>query len=167
MEERMTIIVNDLDPNFKYEVAATPGGENIKRCFACGVCTGGCPVREVDERYNPRRIIAMVLLGMRDEVLKSDFIWLCSTCHTCYERCPQDVRITDVMIALRNIAVRSGYIPPSFVKQAELIKTYGRLYEIDEFDNQKREKADLPPVKSRNEEVSKIFEIVKIPVAQG
>ena len=82
-----TIHVADLDPNFKYEVAREPGGENIRYCFACGTCTASCPVRAVDEKYNPRKIIRMVLLGMKEEVLKSDFIWLCSTCYTCHERC--------------------------------------------------------------------------------
>ena len=39
----------ELDPKFKYDVAAQPGGENIKRCFACGVCTGGCLVSEIKD----------------------------------------------------------------------------------------------------------------------
>ena len=66
----------ELDPNFKYEVAAEIGGAHITRCFACGTCTAGCPVREIDEKYNPRKIIHMVLLGMRERVLKSDFIFI-------------------------------------------------------------------------------------------
>jgi len=136
-----------LDPNFKYEVAAEIGGANITRCFACGTCTTGCPVREIDEKYNPRKIIHMVLLGLRERVLKSDFIWLCSTCYTCYDRCPQDVQLTTIMTALKNIATREGYIHPSFKEQARLITTFGRLYEIEDFDNKKREKLGLPPIK--------------------
>src|SRR5690606_2335400 len=53
------------DPNFKYDVAAQPGGEQIKVCFSCGTCTAGCPVTDVDERYSPRRIIRQILLGQR------------------------------------------------------------------------------------------------------
>ena len=110
-----------LDPGFKYEVAARPGGENIKACFACGVCTAGCPVAEIDPQYNPRRIIRMVLLGLRREVLSSDIIWLCTSCFTCYAHCPQDVKFTDVMKVLREMAVEEGYVHPSFPSRIEAL----------------------------------------------
>jgi heterodisulfide reductase subunit C len=148
----------DLDPNFKYEVAAEMGGQNINRCFACGTCTAGCPVREIDDKYNPRKIIRMVLLGMREKVLKSDFIWLCSTCYTCYDRCPQGVQLTAIMTALKNIAAREGYIHPSFKQQAKLLKDFGRLYEVEDFDNKKREKLGLPSVKKNFDDLTKILE---------
>lgn len=149
---------NDLDPNFKYEVAAEMGGQNISRCFACGTCTAGCPVREIDEKYNPRKIIRMIILGMKDRVLKSDFIWLCSTCYTCFDRCPQGVQLTAIMTALKNIAARVGYIHPSFKEQTRLISKLGRLYEVEDFDNKKREKLGLPSVKKTFEDVTKITE---------
>lgn len=161
-EKKACISVEDLDPHFKYEVAKMPGGENIKYCFTCGTCTAGCPVRQIDERYNPRRIIRMILLGMRDEVLKSDFIWLCSTCYTCQERCPQDVKITDLMNAVKNLAVKEGYIPPVMVEQLKLIKEHGKIYEIDEFDNKKREKAGLPRIPSKIEDVKKVYTVTHI-----
>jgi ferredoxin len=47
------VIDNKLDANFKYEIAAKPGGENIKKCFACGTCTAGCPVFHVDHESAP------------------------------------------------------------------------------------------------------------------
>ena len=149
----------DLDRNFKFEVAEKAGGEKLKACFACGTCTAGCPVREINDRYNPRRIIRMVLLGMKEEVLSSDFIWLCSTCYTCSERCPQGVNIPEIMNVLKNMAVEAGKVPPSAKAQADLIREHGRLYEIDEFDNKKREKANLPPVEPKCPAVAKIFEV--------
>ena len=149
-----------LDPNFKHEVAAEMGGSNISRCFACGTCTAGCPVREIDEKYNPRKIIHMVLLGMREQVLKSDFIWLCSTCYTCYDRCPQDVQLTSIMTALKNIAAREGYIHPSFKEQSRLVSTFGRLYEVEDFDNKKRGKLGLPPIQKTFEDLTKLMQDV-------
>ncbi|MCK4576715.1 glycine cleavage system protein GcvH [candidate division WOR-3 bacterium] len=148
-----------LDPRFKYEIAKQPGGENIKVCFGCGICTASCPVREIDETYNPRKIIRMALLGMRDVVLKSDFIWLCSTCYTCAERCPQGVRFTDVINAIKNIAVQEGYIHPALRMQAELLEKDDRLYEIGDFDNKKREKLGLPRVHSEKNVISEIFKV--------
>jgi len=119
--DEIRISTSELDPTFKYQVAEEPGGENIKVCFSCGICTAGCPVSEIDPKYNPRRIVRMVLLGMRDEVLSSDFIWLCTLCYTCYARCPQNVKFTDVMGALRNMAVREGYVDPSFLRRVDEI----------------------------------------------
>ena len=67
--EAKAIVVNELDSNFAEEIASQPGGENIKRCFACGTCAAGCPITEIDEEYNCRRIVRQILLGMRKEVL--------------------------------------------------------------------------------------------------
>ncbi|MEW6227444.1 MAG: 4Fe-4S dicluster domain-containing protein [Bacillota bacterium] len=156
-KERVNVTV--LDPKFKYEIAKEPGGENIKYCFQCGTCTSGCPVAELDSKYNPRRIIRMAILGMRERVLSSDFIWLCSTCYTCYERCPQDVRITEVMNALKNMAVKAGYLHPAFRAQAELIAGHGRLYEVDELTNEKRGDLGLVTLPSSCPEVAEIYGI--------
>jgi len=117
----MAVLVNKLDPEFKYEVAAQPGGENIKSCFACGVCTGGCPISERDENFDPRKIIRMVLLGMKKRVLSSDFIWYCLHCNTCSFHCPQDVRFADIMNVLQDMAVKEGYVHSSFPKQIRKI----------------------------------------------
>jgi heterodisulfide reductase subunit C len=145
------------DPNFKSLIASEPGGENIKKCFSCGTCTAGCPVREVTDRYNPRRIIRMAILGMKKEVLSSDFIWLCSSCYTCFERCPQNVKIPELMNAIKNIAVKEGYLPPSMKSQLDLLASFGRLLEITDFENEKRKESDLPLVQGRTEDVEKIL----------
>ena len=116
------IQLKELDAKFKYEIASHAGAENFKRCFSCGTCTASCPVAEVNEEYDPRKIIRMAILGMRKEVLSSDLLWMCSRCYTCYARCPQDVKFTDVMVVLREMAVAEGFVPPE------------RLAEIQELD---------------------------------
>jgi heterodisulfide reductase subunit C len=146
-----------LDSNFKFLIASEPGGENIKKCFSCGTCTAGCPVREVTDRYNPRKIIRMALFGMKKEVLSDQFIWLCSSCYTCFERCPQDVRIPELMNAIKNIAVREGYLPPAMKIQLDLLSSFGRLLEITDFENEKRKESNLPPVQGKTEDVKKIL----------
>jgi len=147
-----------LDPDFRHLIAKEPGGEHIKRCFSCGTCTAGCPVREVTDRYNPRKIIRMAILGMKKEVLSSQFIWLCSSCYTCFERCPQDVKIPELMNAIRNIAVREGYIPPAMKMQLDLLSAFGRLLEITDFENDKRKELNLPLIQGKTEEIRKILE---------
>ncbi len=139
----MAIVLNELDTKFKYDVAAEPGGGNIKLCFACGLCTASCPVSDIDPEYNPRRIIRMVLLGMRKEVLSSNLPWLCSQCYTCQAHCPQNVNFADVMKALRSMAVREGYVHPSFVEQ---------IKEIDAFSQELRNRMVRAIVDKRSKE---------------
>jgi heterodisulfide reductase subunit C len=146
------------DLDFAEKVAHEPGGEAIHSCYACGTCSAGCPVRRVNSRYNPRKIIRMILLGMKSDVLRSDFIWLCSSCYTCQERCPQGVRITELMTAVRNLAVKEGHAPSGVTLQAKLIGSQGRLYALDEFDDKKRKKAGLPSLPSTIEEVTLLLE---------
>jgi heterodisulfide reductase subunit C len=151
------IDVGRLEPGFRNEIVAEPGGKRFMRCFSCGTCVAGCPVAGMTEHYNPRRIVRMALLGMRQEVLTSEFVWLCSTCYTCYERCPQDVHIPELMNAIRNIAVREGYVPAAFRQQAELLREHGRLYEITEYENERRAEHDLPPIHTEAQDVHRIL----------
>ena len=77
---------------------------------------------------------------------KSDFVWLCSSCYACQERCPQGVAIADFMTLLKNVAAREGCAPPGIRAQRDIISKEGRVYPIDDFDNKKRQKAGLPPL---------------------
>jgi heterodisulfide reductase subunit C2 len=110
-----------LDPRFKDEVAARPGAENLKKCYACGTCTAGCPVFQVEYEYNPRKIIRMILLGMREEVLQSKTIWLCAQCYVCSANCPQGVDFSNIMLSLREMAVQASYAPADRLEQLEQI----------------------------------------------
>ena len=158
-EKHPVLRLADLDPAFRHEIAAEPGGELIRFCFQCGTCTASCPVRAVDDRFNPRRIIRMALLGMRNDVLNSSFVWLCSSCYACQERCPQGVKITGIMGALRNIAVRDRLVPAMFAGQVASLKAHGRVYEVGELENEKRAKLGLPQIKEMPEEVKRILEM--------
>ena len=112
------IILSEMDANFKNEIASMPGAEHFQRCFTCGTCTAACPVAEVHEDYDPRRIIRMCILGMKKEVLSSDLLWMCSRCYTCYALCPQGVKFSDVIDVLRDMAIKQGYIPKERYQEA-------------------------------------------------
>ncbi len=126
-EDSVRVVVEDLNPGFRDEVALLPGGANIKRCYACGTCSAGCPVTNVDDDYSPRRLIRQILLGMRDEVLGSPVIWFCEMCYRCYARCPQQVNFTDVMKVLRHLAVRDGYAPRDMLSDCDEVDRFAQL----------------------------------------
>ena len=117
------IAIEKLDPGFKDEVAKKPGGRNIRKCYACGTCTAGCPVFQVETEYNPRKLIRMILLGMRKEVLASKVIWLCARCYVCSANCPQEVDFSNIMMALRDMAVEEGYAPAEQQERIDRIST--------------------------------------------
>jgi heterodisulfide reductase subunit C len=117
MSEEHVINVSELDTKFADEVISYPGGEHLRKCFACGTCTAGCPVSEIDENYSPRRLIRQILFGMRKEVLTSPTIWYCLVCYRCFAHCPQNVNFPDLMRVLRYIAIREKYVAPDIVER--------------------------------------------------
>ena len=116
-----TITITKLDPNLKFEIAERPGAENIRKCYACGTCTAGCPVFHVEHKYNPRKIIRMILMGMREQVLSSKVIWLCLRCYTCTANCPHDVDFSNIMMTLREMAIEDGYATPDIPEKIDKI----------------------------------------------
>jgi heterodisulfide reductase subunit C len=133
----------DVTVSFKYEVANSVGGEGLLRCLKCGACSGGCPVGSVID-YRPRKVLGNVLLGLKDEVLSSDQIWLCAACFTCEERCVQQVDFTDVVTVLRNLASKEGNAAPGYIKMAEMVRENGRVSARTGQVDKMREKLGLP-----------------------
>jgi heterodisulfide reductase subunit C len=84
------------------------GLEKIRACINCGTCSGSCPSGR-RTAYRTRSVIRRALMG-DESVLEDIDIWLCSTCYYCYERCPRNIPVTDMIIKLRNIAVEEGHI---------------------------------------------------------
>jgi heterodisulfide reductase subunit C len=151
-----------VNPTFKYEVTARPGGETLRHCFQCGKCEATCPIERFKNEYRPAQVIRAVMLGLREFALESPTIWLCATCFSCSERCPQGVHFTDIMRVLRNMAVEKGKIHPFYQKIAEAIIQYGKVYDSAEFINEIRGDIGLPPVTSLDrEELTKILEEAK------
>jgi len=84
------------------------GLEKIRACINCGTCTGSCPSGR-RTAIRTRSLIRRALMG--DESVLSDIeLWFCTTCYYCYERCPRNIPVTDMIIKLRNIAVEEGFI---------------------------------------------------------
>jgi heterodisulfide reductase subunit C len=104
----------NIDSSFKFRIAEQEEGKGILNCFACGSCTARCPEMEVKEEWNPRLIIRKALLGLKEEVFRSEFIWICSAHYRCLEKCPQAVNVKGVMNRIRNrrlLDEAAGYEP--------------------------------------------------------
>lgn len=86
------------------------GGEVVKLCFQCGLCTTTCPWNIV-RKFIIRKMLRQAQFGLTD--FDDEEWWLCTTCNACVRRCPRGVGITDVMEAIRRIMVQSGIVPAS------------------------------------------------------
>ena len=144
-----------VSPAFSSVVKSCLGGETVTLCYQCGTCASSCPVAKITERFNPREVIRLSLLGERDEVISGDAIWLCCSCYNCQERCPQKVEIADVMYALRNIAFKEGYIPNIYSEFASVLLNDGRIVGISKFVEKKRPDLGLPPLQPTGVEALK------------
>lgn len=95
------------------EVRAIPGGEHLELCYSCGTCVSKCLIQQMDDpEFNPRRLLRMVMMGLRDEAFNSPTTWLCSKCDLCYSACPQEIHISSVIGAVKQLAIEAGYESP-------------------------------------------------------
>ena len=141
-------------------------GYDPNECMQCGMCTASC----LSGRWTAmrtRNIIARAALG--DATILSDpDIWLCTTCYMCYDRCPRDLKVTDVIIQLRNIASARGFIGDKHRKTVGILKKTGHAVPINDKIMAMRKELgleEIPPTIFRHEDELKklatLFQLVE------
>lgn len=101
-----TIRLNNPDLAF-IRAVEDESGQIVSHCYQCGNCTAGCPMSFTFD-YTVSRIMRLIQAGQKREVLSSRAIWLCATCETCTQRCPNNIDVAQVMDACRHMARREG-----------------------------------------------------------
>jgi len=140
---------SEIDLNFKFEVAKTREGKTVLGCIQCGVCSSSCPFSE-ELDVKPHKVVRMVILGLRKEVLSCKEIWTCAMCYMCAERCPHGVELGNVMMALANVAARERALPSGLGETGRVLLKEGRVPEIGRMRVRERERIGLPPVLTPN-----------------
>jgi len=90
------------------EEIAKAGGSSLYLCYQCGVCTATCPWSEVRDG-SLRKMLRLAQLGLGG--LEGEFLWLCTTCKACQDRCPRGVEIPAVIRAGRSFVTGMGMEP--------------------------------------------------------
>ena len=134
-------VLKNVNSKIADEIIAA-GLERIRACYQCGTCTGGCPSGR-RTAIRTRAVIRRAMLG-DETILESPDLWLCSTCYTCFERCPRKVPTTDVIIKLRNMAARKGAMRPQHVALCKIFADSGHGVPINEATQKLRELLGLP-----------------------
>lgn len=85
--------------------------------------------------HTPRMLFAMLRAGMREEALKSNTPWICVSCYHCVVRCPQEIHITDVMYALKSMAIEAKLYQDSTAPDFSqtfigMVEEFGRSFEL-------------------------------------
>jgi heterodisulfide reductase subunit C2 len=83
---------------------------NINACYQCERCTNACPVSAYMD-INPHQVIRYVQLGLCEELLRSNTIWVCLSCEMCTTYCPNEVDVAKTINHMRKMAYRSDVIP--------------------------------------------------------
>ncbi len=112
-------------------------GQDVAECYQCGKCTAGCPLAPAMD-LAPNQVMRLAQLGLENEVLNAQAIWLCAYCSTCSVRCPRGIHVAEVMDALRRMARRKGLPGAAKARRVAIfndnflatIKRFGRLHEV-------------------------------------
>jgi heterodisulfide reductase subunit C len=126
----------ELHEAFLTELERIPGGERLRRCIQCGTCTGSCPVSYAMD-LTPREVVAYFRAGAIDPILRSRTIWVCASCYQCTTRCPANIKITELLYALKRVSYDKRVFPqrfPVYVLSETFvgqIKKYGRNHEAE------------------------------------
>ncbi len=123
------------------------GADHVSFCYQCGACVGDCPSARFHKGFNPRTIMMRALMGDVDELIGPDsIIWLCSNCYNCYQRCPQDVRPVEVIVALKNLSARECGEDDEIVKIAQRVRETGRSVPVTQATQRMRKELGLAPL---------------------
>lgn len=148
------------------------GDQRPEYCYQCAKCTSGCTAAKVIPEYKPHEFVALTKMGLIEPIIKSGIIWACTECWKCGEYCPQDVAPVEVIIALKNIAVKMGYRPPEalveMVKNAiekgfiqDVMEIMTRDFEFVNRDSLKLPRLWKPPkMKERKAALNKFFGVI-------
>ena len=154
-------LLNDTnrDPDFTAEFIDA-GIETVKHCFQCGTCSGSCPSGRRTP-YKVRQIVRKCLLGLKEEVIAADALWMCTTCYTCQERCLRSVKIVEIIKKARNIAAHAGYMAKSHKMTGVYVLNTGHAVPINDKIKALRVKIGLPEVPPTTHTYPEALEEVK------
>jgi len=136
----------DIDKEFTQQIKDA-GAESLEYCFQCGTCTGSCPSGRRTP-YRVRQIVRKSLVGLKEEVISSDELWMCTTCYACQERCPREIKIVDVIKLARNEAAKAGYMGQAHKAVGSFVIKTGHGVPINEATMELRKQVglgELPP----------------------
>jgi len=72
------------------------------------------------EIYNPRVLMEKVVMSP-ESIVSAPQPWLCAWCYKCYRRCPQALKVPEVLLSVKSFLAEQGKLE-GFYKALEIIK---------------------------------------------
>lgn len=93
-----------VNPEFAVEISKF-GAFDFTACMNCGHCTAVCPLVEEENSAFPRRLLRYSLLGMENDIQKTNDPWLCYYCGDCSDTCPRQSNPGEMMMSVRRYLI--------------------------------------------------------------
>lgn len=109
-------------------------GVSLGACYGCKKCSNGCPLTFAMDLY-PYQVVRLAQLGQIEALKACRTIWICTSCQTCFTRCPNEVNLPRFMDWLKQTVSRTGATVPE--EQTHLfhrlflreVSVHGRVFE--------------------------------------
>lgn len=98
--------------------------EDFSVCLGCKICASVCTVNDIGLNINPQEVLLTLLLDKKLD--DHPLIACCTNCYRCTEACPWNIRVPEVIRALR-----AHYRIETLFEKAfkSSLRLFGRVYE--------------------------------------
>ncbi|NLI62883.1 MAG: CoB--CoM heterodisulfide reductase subunit C [Methanosarcinaceae archaeon] len=152
---------SEIDKTFFEKLKEEKGMEKVLLCFNCSGCSTGCPMAEIESNFNIKKYIRMAGLGLKDRLLNDKYIWYCTTCYKCQERCPEEVLNVDTLLKIRTMAVAEGIMYDDHRAVAANVIETGHGVPINDKNKENRKKLGLKEIPPTVHSFPEAYEDVK------
>ncbi|GAV22489.1 4Fe-4S dicluster domain-containing protein [Carboxydothermus pertinax] len=107
----------------------------VSRCFQCQKCSLGCPVAE-EMDYLPHQAVDLINKGQTEKLIGSKASWICVSCKTCVQRCPNGIDVGAIHDAVKhyhfqqNLPIGVKPVADFYESFLDTVYNYGRAYEL-------------------------------------
>ncbi len=99
--------------------------QDFSVCLGCKICASVCTVNDLDLSTNPQEMLQKLFLG-KDVAADDPLVRFCTGCYRCTGACPWEIRIPDVVRALRQVHATESPFEKAFKGSVAI---WGRVYE--------------------------------------
>ncbi len=99
--------------------------QDFSVCMGCKVCASVCTVNDLSIDMNPQEFLMKIFMG---EEVKADhpLVRYCTSCYRCASACPWQIRIPEVVRAVKESLGVEANFEKAFKKS---LNSWGRVYE--------------------------------------
>jgi heterodisulfide reductase subunit C len=99
--------------------------EDFSVCIGCKICASVCTVNDLEQNVNPQELLVKLSVG--EQIGEDDpLVRYCTSCYRCTAACPWQIRIPEVVRALKETLGMETLFEKAFKKSLSI---WGRVYE--------------------------------------